>query len=258
MSIDWFTVAAQIVNFLVLVALLRRFLYGPIVRAMEQREEELAERQRQAEAKLAESERLAQRHEHELETLMRDREQRISAARDDAERERSRLLAESRDAIQRRRAEWLEGFGRERHDLLQQLQQDAGHAALHVARRALEHLADDGLEDRLIHVFQSQLDRIPQSRRDPIVRSMHDGVDPVTVRTAFEVTDARADQIRRVLQQSLNYTGRLHLEQDTNLICGMELETGGYRIGWNIRDYLQSTDERFQREVQKASEGVAS
>ena len=38
MLIDWFTVAAQAINFLILVLLLRRFLYGPIVKAMDDRE----------------------------------------------------------------------------------------------------------------------------------------------------------------------------------------------------------------------------
>ena len=42
MLINWFTVAAQIVNFLILAVLLKRFLYGPIVRAMAAREERIA------------------------------------------------------------------------------------------------------------------------------------------------------------------------------------------------------------------------
>jgi F-type H+-transporting ATPase subunit b len=47
--IDWFTVCAQIVNFLVLVALLKHFLYGPILRAMDAREQTIADRLAEAE-----------------------------------------------------------------------------------------------------------------------------------------------------------------------------------------------------------------
>ena len=46
MQIDWITVAAQIVNFLILVWLLQHFLYGPITRAMQRREQRIAERER--------------------------------------------------------------------------------------------------------------------------------------------------------------------------------------------------------------------
>ena len=57
MQIDWVTVVAQMINFLVLVYLLKRFLYGPIVKAMERREHAIAEQQQQVQEQLAEAER---------------------------------------------------------------------------------------------------------------------------------------------------------------------------------------------------------
>ena len=48
MQIDWFTVVAQIVNFLTLVGLLKKFLYGPIIRAMDDRERRIASRLEEA------------------------------------------------------------------------------------------------------------------------------------------------------------------------------------------------------------------
>jgi F-type H+-transporting ATPase subunit b len=48
MLIDWFTVGAQVLNFLILIYLLKRFLYGPILRAMDRREERIADRLREA------------------------------------------------------------------------------------------------------------------------------------------------------------------------------------------------------------------
>ena len=53
MLINWFTVAAQIVNFLILVALLKRFLYGPIVAAMSAREGRIAAQLTEAQRKKA-------------------------------------------------------------------------------------------------------------------------------------------------------------------------------------------------------------
>ena len=51
MHIDWLTVVAQIVNFLVLVYLLKRFLYGPILQAMDDRQAGIAARLQEADAK---------------------------------------------------------------------------------------------------------------------------------------------------------------------------------------------------------------
>ena len=43
MTFDLFTLVAQIVNFVVLLVLLRVFLYGPVRRVMQRREQRIAE-----------------------------------------------------------------------------------------------------------------------------------------------------------------------------------------------------------------------
>ena len=48
MSIDWITVVAQIANFLVLVWLLKRFLYRPILDGIDAREAEITRRMAEA------------------------------------------------------------------------------------------------------------------------------------------------------------------------------------------------------------------
>ncbi len=48
MSIDWITVVAQLLNFLVLVWLLKRFLYRPILDGIDAREVEISTRMAEA------------------------------------------------------------------------------------------------------------------------------------------------------------------------------------------------------------------
>ena len=56
MLIDWFTVVAQVINFLVLVWLLKRFLYRPILHAIDAREKRIAAEVADADAKKVEAE----------------------------------------------------------------------------------------------------------------------------------------------------------------------------------------------------------
>ena len=56
MLIDWFTVIAQVVNFLILVWLLKRFLYRPILDAIDAREKRIALALADADAKKVEAE----------------------------------------------------------------------------------------------------------------------------------------------------------------------------------------------------------
>src|SRR5690554_7829907 len=102
MSIDWITVAAQLANFLLLVWLLKRFLYRPILKGIDAREAEIAKRLAAAkEAKEnadAEKQRYQQQYadhltvrdnllEEALESTASQREQMLQAGRDKLEQE---------------------------------------------------------------------------------------------------------------------------------------------------------------------------
>jgi vacuolar-type H+-ATPase subunit H len=96
MKIDWFTFAAQIVNFLVLVALLRWLLYDPIVRAMKKREEKIAGRLEEADRKREEAEEKVQEYEEKSRQLDQKRDELLKEARHEAHEEQQRLLKEAK------------------------------------------------------------------------------------------------------------------------------------------------------------------
>src|SRR5512135_1691282 len=105
MGPDWFTVIAQIINFLILVALLKRFLYGPIVRAMDRREEEIASRLDAAAKKSVDAEQERERYETLARELAEAREEMRAGAREEAEELREDLLEKAREEVGRSRAQ---------------------------------------------------------------------------------------------------------------------------------------------------------
>src|SRR5471032_1139093 len=110
MLIDWFTVGAQALNFLILVWLMRRFLYRPILNAIDAREKKIAAELADAAAKKLE----AQKDRDEFQKKNMDFDQQRAAllakATDDAKAEGRRLLDEARkaaDALGAKRQEAL-------------------------------------------------------------------------------------------------------------------------------------------------------
>src|SRR5450432_2377938 len=96
MPIDWFTVVAQVVNFLILVWLLKRFLFKPILRAIDEREKGIAAQLADAEAKNAESQKERADFQHKKEAFDQQRAALLKKATDEATAERQRLLEEAR------------------------------------------------------------------------------------------------------------------------------------------------------------------
>src|ERR1700685_3195890 len=110
MPIDWFTVVAQAVNFLILVWLLKRFLYKPILHAIDEREKGIAAQLSQAEAQKAEAEKVRDDFQHKNEAFEQERAALLKHAADEANAERQRLLDEARkeaDALRAKRQDAL-------------------------------------------------------------------------------------------------------------------------------------------------------
>ena len=137
MTIDWLTVVAQALNFLVLVWLLKRFLYDRVMRAMDRREAAIAERIRAADARMEEAEQEARRHREAREGLEAQRERQLRRARDEADDLRRSLEEEVRRELDEARARWRAELEREQAVFLQDVRRQVATHFEAVARRAL-------------------------------------------------------------------------------------------------------------------------
>lgn len=250
MNIDWFTFVAQIVNFLVLVALLRWVLYGRIVRSMKQREDRIAGQLREADQKRAEAEAQAERYEEKTRDLERRREEMLQKARDEAQQERERLRREAREDVEHKRRQWEEAYRRQRRDLLDDLRRQVGRAAVETARRTLAQVADADLEARICETFAERIRQFDDAQRDQIARQMGNGRATVLVRTAFEVPDDRRRRLRDAIRESTGADVDVSFEQAKDLICGLELDIGGYRFGWNVQEFLGDLELEFDEQIE--------
>src|SRR5271165_2187174 len=110
MPIKWFVVVAQIINFLILVWLLKRFLYKPILNAIDAREMGMATQLADAIAKTADAEKERDAFQHKIEALDQEHAALMKKVADEANAERQRLFEEIRkeaDALRARRQEAL-------------------------------------------------------------------------------------------------------------------------------------------------------
>lgn len=241
MSIDWITVSAQIVNFLILVWLLKRLLYKPVIAAMEQREASLHQRIEQARQREREADALAKSCEQRQTALERDREQLLADARTEVEAQRKDWLAQARSETDRQREQWSQQVESEKQAFLEDLEQQASETLRHLASDALAGLADQSLEERLLDQFLHRLSKLPPEQRDAL--SNADGA--IHIRTAFALDPAVRSRMTRQVHADIDADAQLDYQEDDTLVCGVELTRGGFRLAWNLADYLQDVRERL-------------
>ena len=157
MLIDWFTVAAQALNFLILVWLMKRFLYKPILHAIDAREKRIAAELADADAKKAEARKERDEFQRKNEELDRQRAALLSQATDEARAERHRLIEEAQKAADAVSAKRQETLRNDAQNLNQAIRRRTQQEVFAIARKALADLATTSLEERLGEVFTRRL-----------------------------------------------------------------------------------------------------
>ena len=242
MLIDWFTVGAQLLNFLVLAWLLKRFLYRPILDALDAREQRIAAELADADAKRAEANKERDEFQHKNEAFEQQRAALLSKATDEAKVERARLLDEARqaaDALSTKRQETLRN---EAHNLNQAISRRTQQEVFAIARKALSDLATTGLEERMGEVFTRRLRALDDQAKEGFVKSLKSGTEPALVRSAFELPAEQRAVIQNALNETFSAEIRVKFETEPDLVSGIELTTNGQKMAWSIADYLASLE----------------
>ncbi len=243
MLIDWFTVIAQVVNFLILVWLLKRFLYRPILDAVDAREKRIAAELADAAAKKAEAQKERDQFQHKNEEFDQQRAALLSQAMEEAKAERSRLLDEARkaaDAFSSRRQETLRN---DAHNLNQAIRRRTQQEVFAIARKALTDLASTSLEQRLEEVFTRRLREMDGKAKQGLAAALKTASAPALVRSAFDLPAEQRAAIQNALNETFSAEIQVRFETAPDLVSGIELSTNGQKLAWSIADYLASLEQ---------------
>lgn len=246
MSVNWFTVAAQVVNFLILVWLLHRFLYDPIVAAMDRREQHIAERVQDAQRKSDTAAAEADAYRRQREELNTERERLLVEARLEAETLRSSLTEAARAEIAEKQSVWRHDLEEAQEGFLRDLRRQTAQEFLTLARRALCDLANASLESQVVAVFLDKLGDLDQPAKDAFQTALRQGNREVRVRCRFELAPPLRRQVTKAIHEHINADAEISFETTESLNCGIELRAASYVLGWSIDGYLDALEERLR------------
>jgi F-type H+-transporting ATPase subunit b len=257
MLIDWFTVVAQIINFLILVALLKHFLYGRIIKAMDQREERINSRLEEAKKKKQEAEDEAAEYSQKNQEFDVQREELFYHAKEDAEAFRKELVLKAREEIDAIQTRWHETIQKRKVAFLKELGQRATKEVFSVTRQALKDLADKDLEQQMVNVFIRRIKELDEKDRRLISESI-DSSGKVLISSAFQIPDEEQQNIFQAIKEYINGRDHVNYQVSTDLISGIELRTVGHKIAWSLDNYLMSLETNVLEvmDVESKNEGA--
>lgn len=239
MPIDWFTVVAQILNFIVLVWILKRFLYQPVLRAIAERQVRVQKSLTDASALKEEATAQMAKLEIERRELTEGREAAIREAQSEGKAERQRLTEEAHTEFEVARKRWRNALAREQDEFQRELSEQAHVEVIAIADKLLRDLSDTDLQERILTKFLQMIDGLNAEERAKLQAS--DGGTAV-VRSAFELPIERRKAIESATRKILGETAPIEFETKPSLGCGIELSVDGQKIAWTLDNYLHSLD----------------
>ena len=244
MLIDWFTVGAQALNFLIMVWLLKRYLYKPVLDAISARERRIAMQLADAASKQAAA--TSERDEFDRKNKEFDAQRTLllTKAGEEAKLEQQRLREQARKDADALRSRLEDALRSEQQILSGELARRTRDEVFAIARKVLADLASTSLEDMLLRVFIERLRALNAADRQLLAAASASGsvtASPggaVVVRSAYDLSAQQRSAIEQAVTEVCGTAVRPSYETVPALISGLELSVNGRKLAWSITDYL--------------------
>ncbi|HOY65645.1 MAG TPA: hypothetical protein PLP29_02090 [Candidatus Ozemobacteraceae bacterium] len=248
MKIDWFTFAAQIVNFFVLVVILRHVLYRPILEALDAR-------RRAVEATVADAAAAKEAAEKDRNALAGEREafaQRKAELHrrleEEIETERARLTDETRRELEELNESWKQRIEQEKAEAGRMFAELAGDELVAVTRRLIRDLSDTELEEAMVRAFIRRWRETPDDERQRRAGLLRSGAGEILVRTSSGLPEKLQNDLTRLLTEDAAGTPAspvCRFETASELLGGIEVWFADRRITWSCAEYLAALETRM-------------
>lgn len=243
MAIDWFTVGAQLLNFLILAWLLKRYLYKPVLDAIDAREKRIATEVASAQSQQAEAKKERDKLQRQNSEFNQQRVAQMETVRTEAKTELQRLLEDARQAADGQRAKRLGELESELQKLHDGIAARSRTEVLAIAHKVLSDLSDSSLNQRVFEVLLLRLKDLGVQEKEALTSALKSSAATVVVRSAFELSPDQRAAIQEALGPFAKPALQFQFETDQALISGVDITAGGWKVAWNIAEYLAALEQ---------------
>lgn len=243
MQINWFEVFAQILNFFILLFLLNKFLFKPVMAAMERREEEISKTIKNAEAKFSEADVLVHDYEKKLSEIKNQEEIILTQAKKDAEEKREILLNQYKEEVLLKKQNFENDFNNEKADFVKEFRKFLAGYTLKISKKVLEPLSATDLEDKVFQGLIKNLENI-----DPEILKEERKVEKgnIIVESSGEISKTQKEELEEKILKAVNSEKSkyaIEFNKNPDLIYGYKIIFNTFTINENLNFYLKDLEE---------------
>ena len=251
MNINWFTVIAQVINFLILVWLLKKFLYKPILTSVNEREKKITDQLKDADNKKA----TAQKEQDDFKKKNEDFDQQKKGLMDkavaDANREKQKLMDTAKADANTMRTNMEKASKEKLENDTVEFAQKTRQQVFAITRKALIDIASISLEEQSANTFIKHLKELKDDDKKQFIDAFKSNANAILVRSAFELPAKQQGEINDAVNRTLSADTHLQFKTAPGIISGIELSTNGYKLAWSFSEYLDTLEKNISEKMKE-------
>lgn len=237
MEFDWTTFALEIINFLVLVWLLQRFLYKPVTTVIAQRQAGIEKTLTDAQAIRIEAEALKHQYENRMDEWEQEKAQALQLLLQEMDAERTRLMTALQASLDEERNKLRAVEQRRAIEQQQRLAEEARIEGGRFVARLLSPLASAELEDRIRRLLLEDLPQLPDRELQALRAAGQAGEAKIT--SVYPLGEDQRAGLTEALGRLAGRPVACEFGQDPSLMAGLRISIGPWMLRSNLLDELQ-------------------
>jgi F-type H+-transporting ATPase subunit b len=238
MQLDWSTLILEVVNFLVLVWLLKRFLYRPILNVVTARQAAIE----QAAARTAQAEERARTLETQYNARLQNWEHERASARDalreELQAERQRALVALNQSLDQAREQARVLDERRQAEMAERSERLALEQGTAFVRRLLTRLSGSEVQSRLVQLAIDELSLLAEPRKAQLREALSSVHVPGVVSSAFTLAPSQREALTRAIEGAIGDGHAWTFREDSALIAGVRVSVGPWVFHANLSEEL--------------------
>ena len=238
MELSWTTFVLEVINFLVLVWILKRFLYKPVLDMIARRRAGIEKTLTDAKALHEEAEQLQNQYEGRLAAWEQERQKARETLSRELDAERADKLAALHTVLEQEREKSRVTEARRQADIQSRMEETALQQGARFAARLLEETAGPETQSGIVEHLLNELKDLSQERLEALRNSCGKSSEDIVVTSAFVLPDEQQQRLRKAIASITDTDMPIRFEQDSQLLAGVHIVIGAWVLSANLRDEL--------------------
>ncbi len=248
MNINWFEIIVQMINFFILLFILQKLFYKPVIKAMEDRQQRINDIRNEADKKREEADELIQEYEQNKQELEEKKEEIMDEAIKEADEKKESLIESYKEEAQEKRESFINEVKEEEENFLKELRNTLGKSSVNLASKILEEITDEELTDK---IFETFIKKIKSLEKEKINEEIKLSKVEIILSSSEKLSEKQKKLFEKAISNKFDDSIEIEYEVDEDLIKGFELKLESLTVHTNIKNYLREAEDNIKKILDK-------